>query len=290
MVKIFVLIALSAALFCAYSIAAQSNRPSPGNGILGNHNKGQTDSKKNNSQNDQRGTEQSPLIVKMASSPNTKNEAAQAQKEKQEQAATNRRIEITTYVITGATFIQAIALIWTVLVMIRTTRRQLRAYVHVSSIAITNVANLIPPPGEQNCPETPASLSKDCGPIAFVEIKNTGQTPAYSVIHGTGIGVHEFPLKESLSMPSPSGHITKGVLPTGGTSHKIIIHKIPFTSQEIDQLRSETAKIYVYGIIKYKDTFGKSRTTYYRYMHPGEDKILGVSTVLTVCDEGNEAN
>lgn len=171
-----------------------------------------------------------------------------------------------------------------------TAVRQLRAYVHISSIAITNVANPIPPPGEHSCPETPAMLSKDCGPIAFVEIKNTGQTPAYDVLHGTGIGFHEFPLKDSLSMSPPSGHITKGVLPTGGPSHKMIIQKERLSTQEMDQLRSGTAKIYVYGVIKYKDTFGKSRTTYYRYMHPGEDKIIGVSTVLTVCDEGNKAD
>lgn len=123
-----IIIAIILFLCLATIVAAQSQRPSPGKGILGSNNESQTSANKQYPKNDQRGTEQSPLVIKVAPSPNTQEEADQAKKDKDEKAAANRRSEIIAIAIAFATFIQAIALIVTIVVMVKTTRRQLRAY------------------------------------------------------------------------------------------------------------------------------------------------------------------
>lgn len=163
MMKMFVVIAVSITLFCVYPVDAQSQGPPPSAGILSSNEKPQTPEKKEYSENDQRGTEQSPFVIKVAPSPNAKEEAAEAKKDKKEQTAANRRIEITTYAIAGGTILQAIALIITIRVMIRTTRRQLRAYINLKSASIYNVIT-------------------NAEPKIHMMFDNFGQTPAYDVV------------------------------------------------------------------------------------------------------------
>lgn len=291
-------------LLCTFVANADSQGPAPSIGEEGNPPQIHSPRIQQKAESDKREAEQSPLINKIINSPKTYAEANQERKDQNEKASQDWWIVRFTGAIAAIALCQFLALIAQVIAMayqakrLRETvsqmqvseERQLRAYVGISSIAIANVANPLPPTDGQSGPQTPAALTRDCGPIAFVEIKNTGQTPAYNVLHGTGIGIHEFPLQDSLSMGEPSGHITKGVLPVGATSDKTIIDDDLLTLQEIEQLRAGTAKIYVYGVIIYEDVFKKVRHTYYRYMHPSVDNIIGVSTRLTVCDEGNEAD
>lgn len=290
MSKIFMLIVIYLAFFCAYSIAAQSQWPSPSTGILSSHKKPQAEKDKNYSQNDQRGTEQCPIVVKIAPSPNAQVEAPQAKNEKQKRAAAKSGVELVTIIIAFATAIQAGVLIWTVIVMIRTTRRQLRAYVFVSEISIYNVANPSLPLPQGYIPTGAEITRPNEGPLATMVIKNTGQTPAYDVICGANMCIQKFQLISSFPPLKTGQYITKTIIPTGGTTNKAVGGIPPLTPEEIDQLRNGTMAIYVHGTIKYRDTFRKRRFTNFRFMHFGGLHIIGVATALTICNEGNEAN
>ena len=105
------------AFLCVIVANAQSQEPAPSTEILGNNKKPQNSENKKHSENDQRGTEQTPLIVKMAPSPNAQEEDPKAKQDKENQAAANRRSEIITIAIAIATFLQAFALIYTIIIM-----------------------------------------------------------------------------------------------------------------------------------------------------------------------------
>jgi len=272
------------------NVNAQSQRPIPSAEILSSHKKSHTDNNKNNPQNDQRGTEQSPLVVKVAPSPNTKEEAAQAEKEKDERMAMERRSEITTRIIAGATIIQAIALIITIIVMIITTRRQLRAYVFLDTIDLGNVFGSPPPPvkGQTATPVGPWIFKPDRGPMTVIMIKNSGQTPAYNVVHTAYIGIYEYP-NPVFPTPPESSFRTVLTIPPDGRTSKVVGMDHPLTPEEIDNLIKGTQAIYIYGTITYK-TFGRWYSTNFRYMQNGFTATIGQTTIMTGCEEGNEAN
>lgn len=280
-------------LLFVISVDAQSQRPIPSAGGLGSKEKAQLLEIKKHSENNQRGTEQSPFVVKVAPSPNAQEEAAEAKKEKYEKVAANRRSEIITIAIAVATFLQAFALIITIIIMIRTTRRQLRAYNFVDKLFIGNVAHPVLPLGVKS-DKTAAAITRPLeGPLAYLEFKNSGQTPAYDVISWGDICIREFPLTSALPTKKPEGPwIAKASIPPGGGTNKHIGIEKPLIDNDIDKLRAfpPTAAIYVYGSILYKDTFGKIRTTNYRFFHNSLSGILGQHTGMSICDEGNEAD
>jgi hypothetical protein len=127
---------------------------------------------------DQRGTEQSPLTVKVLPTPKTDEEAAQARDERDQKSSTDRWMIFLTAAVATATFLQVFAL-W---VTIRTARRQLRAYVFIDTGTIRNVADpTIPnPPGQ--VPPNGAIIWRDTGPIAILVAKR----PFRKVLSGRG--------------------------------------------------------------------------------------------------------
>jgi hypothetical protein len=268
---------------------AQSQRPTPSSGVLSGHKKSQTASNKQNTQTDQRGTEQSPIFIKMAPSPNAQAEATQAKKEKDEQAATNRRIGFTTYIIGGATFIQAIALILTIFVMIRTARKQLRAYLFINNVSIINVANPIKPlPHDYK--KTGAEITHaNVGPTVNIEIKNYGQTPVYNMTHWARMDFFEYPLSSTLPGEPSLPYRTKVSIGPSGQINQIIAMR-PLANNEIQKLRDGSGAIYIWGSFRYRDTFNKKRFTNFRCFHNNVSGVIGITTRITFCDEGNNAN
>ncbi len=96
-------------------------------------------------------------------------------------------------------FLQFGALVWTIAVMIRSGHRQLRAYVVGELGNIVNVANPVLLYEGQVIKPTGAEITNTaCGPVAYVQIKNSGQTPAYEVVHWGAICVREYPLTSVL--------------------------------------------------------------------------------------------
>ncbi len=155
-----------------------------------------------------------------------------------------------------------------VLLAKETAERQLRAYVLVHSID-----------GMDPVTQPPLLI-----PYNFV-MKNSGQTPAYQVeIHIVRALVKkggEFPPLPPVE--DAEGMKTYSPIPPGGFGH----HTVGLTTRitpEIAVAAQHTHDLYIFGRIRYRDAFGKSRTTNFRYVRsPNSQKLSGAS-------EGNESD
>src|SRR5215467_11313317 len=130
--------------------------------------------------------------------------------------------------------------------MVRTARRQLRAYVLVSGTAVTNVAE------------------GDGIPEAQVVIKNFGETPAYNFVNVTGFAGNVYPPPSSITLTVPESEFSKPIARSvlGPTQQEMSTtdwqeKKRPLTRDEKIALAEGRAIIYVYGEIRYVDAFGR---------------------------------
>jgi hypothetical protein len=167
---------------------------------------------------------------------------------------------------------------------------QARAYVVVERGIIANVVN--PIHDRRDHIETVARIiDPQAGPHAQITIKNTGQTPAYKLVHWALMGVHEYPLTTKLPpMPEPE-HPFWNVLGSSVPEVKTLRMPRPLTAEEIDGLRNGSKAIYCYGEIRYEDAFKKKRWVRYRCMYAAPHcGIIGIGTDLVYCEEGNDAN
>jgi hypothetical protein len=206
---------------------------------------------------------------------------------KQEEVKIQRGMFYVTIILAGAGIIQFLVLIFTYVLMWSTARRQLRAYVVTELGYIVNVADPLPGPGPM--PQTNARIIYPNGPVAQVQIKNTGQTPAFEVRHWGNICIMEFPLKSRL--PSKAAEVIPiaSILGPNISSTKRIEFPPLLTPQQLIDLRKGTIAIYVYGEITYRDAFKRPRITKYRLMHHMMGGVIGVSTDLNFAEDGNEA-
>jgi hypothetical protein len=169
------------------------------------------------------------------------------------------------------------------------SERQLRAYVLTELGNIVNVATPLRNSGSYT-PTEARVTHPDWGPVAGMHIKNTGQTPAFKVVHWGNILFREFPLKSDL--PGPDENLTKSASAIGPgiiNTKRLVLAKA-LTEEEISQLRNSTGAIYVYGFISYEDAFGKKHLTRYRLFHNQGSGAVGISTDLTFAEGGNEAD
>jgi hypothetical protein len=159
-----------------------------------------------------------------------------------------------------------------------TAKRQLRAYVFVSGSAVTNV------------------VEGNGIPEAQVVIQNFGRTPAYAFVNVTGFGMNAYPHPQSIRLTIPekefSGPIAKSDL--GPTQSQMSTtdwkeKKRPLRQEEKTALAQGKLIIYVYGEIRYIDTFDRPQWTKYRYMMGGPVGIRSGGQ-LVPCAEGNEAS
>ena len=88
--------------------------------------------------------------------------------------------------------LQFVALVATIVVMVRTGRRQLRAYVFSDTGDIINVAKPMEDVPDGKEPPKGALRWNNLGPVAVLRTRNTGQTPAYEMIHWAAIQLREF--------------------------------------------------------------------------------------------------
>lgn len=192
-----------------------------------------------------------------------------------------------------AAFLQFVVLLFTLLGLNRTARRQLRAYVLVESGAIANIIEPEPPNQRVN-PTNPTQIlahvtRQDLPANVFLTIKNTGQTPAMEVTHWGNAVVREYPLTTQLPGADPDIKPMPSVLGPGIQSTKRLVLPAPLSVPQITEIRGGTMAVYVYGQIKYRDIFKKTWTTEYRTMYYVYGGVLGINTALTFCEEGNKA-
>jgi hypothetical protein len=173
-----------------------------------------------------------------------------------------------------------------------TAERQLRAYVDIQGMVISNTAVPVPPPGASlNPAHMTAAYQGDPtrGPIVNIRIRNVGQTPAHDVIHLAGGIVRERPLTSALPAWRDDFHVSQSHLGPGARTEKTLKVKL-LTAAELMGIQNGTHALYVHGEVRYRDIFGNQRMNKYRVMHDNSAGPIGISTTLISCDEGNEAN
>jgi len=213
---------------------------------------------------DKRGTEQAPLAVKIIPAPTSAAETAQAAQDRQDRAALHLWMIVLTGAVAGLALFQLLVLLTTLI----TARRQLRAYVFVSRAEIVG-------------------LEVGAVPIVELDIKNTGQTPAYNLTHVWRCGLFSHPLTERLPLPAQGETLAIAHLGPGAT---VKVHRTA-ERQLIHgrvELSNRPRAFYVYGEISYKDAYQQRRFTRYVFFHEGPPR-LGPGQ-LVAHQRGNDAS
>lgn len=214
---------------------------------------------------DNRGTEQSPLSVRIIPAPRTPAEAARDAADQQERATANLWMML----LGGAVAVGAVLQFGAWIALIVTTRRQVRAYVFVAGAEIIDV-------------------EIGAVPIVQVEIKNAGQTPAHELRHVWRCGFFEHPLNQKLPLPLPSEPSARTHLAPGASVKTHRIAEKQLTGAANTELTNRATALYVYGEILYKDAFNRQRFTRYVFFHAGLPR-MGPGQ-LVAHEKGNEAS
>ncbi len=150
-----------------------------------------------------------------------------------------------------------------------TACRQLRAYVNVDGVIRVN------DPGEV----------EGRGFAVQVEVKNSGQTPAYDLFQWAKIDMREFPLADRLPIHCVDGG-TRAILAAGAKTVAFPAYRHDLSQHEVDAILDNQAAVYVYGEVEYCDIFGVRRLTQFRFRCHGQGYATGV---FRADAEGNEA-
>jgi hypothetical protein len=146
------------------------------------------------------------------------------------------------------------------------SKMQLRAYLGPSEIFITGVAV-----GER--------------PLIESIIRNFGQTPAYRVRYWSDAKVMDTTVERFERIPYEGGEKTVNPGRDGFTIKSRAAE--PLTEEDMSKIRLGTASVYFYGLITYRDAFGRSRKTQFRFQHGGP-RLAGTED-LSISPKGNRA-
>lgn len=146
------------------------------------------------------------------------------------------------------------------------TKMHLRAYLGPSETFITGVAA-----GER--------------PVIETTIRNFGQTPAHRVSYWAAAKVMDTTLERFERGSPDAGERTVNPGRDGLTIKSRIAE--PITEEEMARIRLGTAAIYFYGAMTYRDAYGRSRKTQFRFQHGGA-RLVGTEE-LSLSPKGNTA-
>jgi hypothetical protein len=151
-------------------------------------------------------------------------------------------------------------------VISRTARRQLRAYVHAYR-------------GKR--------IDSHHRNLKFeIYIKNFGQTPGYKGLMEMNMGVDMYPPQNRLPPKTISQRPDIFEFPPNGEFVSLPEKAIELSEGEEAWIKAGQGAVYISGIIKYRDTFRKKRTTAFRLMYTNDSFFNGD---LLICNYGNKA-
>jgi hypothetical protein len=254
------LLALLALLAFTLATLAHSQQPAPGTGKSGQGQQGHPGRTEQQGTNDQRGTDSTPLMVKVIPTPKTQAESAQEAEDRQQKSANDRKlVDFTGYLVVATAILAAIGFLQlcvfglqarrlrqTVEAMEDTAERQLRAYAQVTDL------RFVPP---QATSAQPLSVG--------YRISNTGQTPAYQVAPAFGLNPYQPDFKPGTALPikpdGGGGEKSRSTLGPGqhqgGSCSRLI------TDAELAAIRRGEQRLYLYGTVWYEDAFKTQRHT-----------------------------
>ena len=249
---------------------AQAQQPSPTQN---------TDAPKEQTKSDNQGTQEFPFVIKIVPIQQDKTETTDRQGPKKGADGWTLSDKIAA-IATVAAFLQFLALLITVCIMVRNGRRQLRAYVAYEITAWRGI--------------------NDKRPLAVqVVLINNGQTPARLVkIFGT-IEIMPFPLPNGYELPKLKENVAQAVSVFPGQPKNPPIGWITaeqaFTADEIAEITSDASKsrAYLLGQISYRDIFNKPRDTFFRqFLDPKSVQRNATGQIVTFVwantEDGND--
>ncbi len=122
-------------------------------------------------------------------------------------------------------------------------------------------------------------------PRVILNYKNFGQTPARDVRYWANMIIEPHPSTPRFELKPPTpDRIT--IDPADFRNIDIWLNRI-LTQDEVDMIRNDTARIYIYGEFCYFDVFGKFRSTTFRLMYGGQ-RMIEIRG-MAMCADGNSA-
>jgi hypothetical protein len=221
---------------------AQSQQPSPNQG---------TDTRKEQTKPDNQGTQEFPFVIRIIPTQQTQEAAKTDSREGPKKGLNGWTLsDKIAGIASVAAFLQFLALLATVWIMVRNGRRQLRAYVTYEIKGWRGV--------------------NEGRPLAIqYALFNNGQTPARLVkVIGT-IEILPFPLPKEQE-PDLEDKFPQSVIVFPGQPSNPPVGWITaeraFTAAEITEITSDvsTRRAYLCGRILYRDVFDKGRETFFR--------------------------
>jgi hypothetical protein len=145
------------------------------------------------------------------------------------------------------------------------SKTQLRAYLGPSETFITGV-------------------EAGARPVVECAVRNFGQTPAHRVSYWAETKVLD---STDSFEPGQPEYGERTVNPgRDGFTIKSRLHD-PLTEEDMSKVKLGTSAIYFYGAIAYRDAFGRSRKTQFRYQHGGA-RMFGTEDMV-ISPKGNRA-
>jgi hypothetical protein len=120
---------------------------------------------------------------------------------------------------------------------------------------------------------------------AILEFKNSGQTPAHKLRIRMFISAGTFPMPK-ISLPDPKPE-TRLVLGPGTTYVVVAQMGRILTVEEVNQIKSGSAAVYVFGELDYSDAFEKHWCSHFKYFMGGSASTTLPGT-LTEYQDGND--
>jgi hypothetical protein len=263
MLKIPYLFAGFALLFvCTFSVLAKSKHPIPAPRIESQAPQSNTKNDQGAAKENQRGTENAPLIVKIMPAENTNQPAAKISNEEQKQSSADRWLIIPTWVLAITAIIGNLLTAWLVIGSQRTAKREFRAY--VVGVSLLGVPRGQFGPMEEHRPKA----SNFTGPWQLY-VHNFGRTPGFIIkVEWGRCPQSEFPEKTTVS-----NIIDKKLLSNRMQRPIEGINEICFTEPEPKRFRHVQVDERVVGEvifrrITYKDIFSGKASQHVRYAAP----------------------
>lgn len=226
---------------------------------------------------DMRGTDKSPLVIKVIPDQKTEYDGPSEERRRQEQTETifwNRAqigvgvIQFFVLVVQAFVFgTQARRLRETVEQMKTSEERQLRAYICFLEGHVELHAN------------------EGYYDVNF-SLNNSGQTPAYDVQTWRGSCIIGLPEPAS-AFQAPDSWGGRGIVGPGASMGAVGTLRTKFTPQDLISIKEKKKTICVWGEVIYRDAFGKSRFTRFRHILGSE---TGRGWLLRPAEQGNESN
>jgi len=268
---------------------ASSQEPSPTPYIVSQAKQPESPRAQEPPKGDQRGTEQSPLVVKIQP-PNTQVESEEARQEHDNKAAYDWDtvlLSFLTVVVGGLTFVAIVVQAFFLWRAVRVSERAANAAQQSANAAqqsATSIINQFRAYVSIGRATYIAELNKRS--YIVIDVSNTGQTPAYELTITSHRIFAKCPILKALDRSGTQ--LRLGTLGPGGHASHVLNDDL-FRTEEAADLKAGTFAVFIYGRTEYKDAFQQARWTDYTFACSA-DFPLGAGNQIASYTSGNDSN